>query len=264
MKTIVRKSVWISVTAIILAVFSSCNKENTMSDNRQYASILKVASDGTTEVIEPNLHAVLVETPAISNTELEMLLKMKDEEKLARDVYSTLYEKWGSVIFSNIAGAEEKHLNAVITLLKYYDASDTLISERGLFASEEITALYSELITNGSVSLEEALKVGALIEELDIDDLMECLENTSNQNIIIVFENLLKGSRNHLRAFSRQLTNLGITYVPQYIDQATFDNIVNSPMEMGQQYKMQQKGKGNGNGNGNANRNGQGNRFGKQ
>src|SRR4030042_403984 len=256
MKTMVKNSVWISVAIAILAVFSSCNKENTMSDNQQYASILQVASDGTTGVIEPNLQAVLVETPVLTDTELEMLLKMKDEEKLARDVYYVLYEKWGSQIFSNISGAEERHLNAVVILLKYYGASDTLISDRGIFASTEVTELYSELIAEGSVSIEEALKVGALIEEMDIKDLTECLENTSNQNIIIVFENLLKGSRNHLRAFNRQLVNLGITYISQYIDQATFDQIVNSPMEQGKQYKMQGKGKGNGNCKGN--KNGQG------
>jgi hypothetical protein len=259
MKTIVKNFVWISVAAI-LAVFSSCSKENMASDSQQYASILQVASDGSTAVIEPNLQAVMVETSALTETELEMLLKMKEEEKLARDVYYTLYEKWGSQIFSNISGAEEKHLDAVVLLLKTYGASDTLISDRGIFASAEVTALYNELISKGSVSLEEALKVSVLIEEMDIKDLAECLENTSNQNIIIVFENLLKGSRNHLRAFNRQLNSLGISYAPVYIDQATYDQIVNSPMEQGKQYKMQGKGnKGNGNCNGSA----QGKRYGK-
>ena len=261
MKTISKNFVWIGL-AVILAILSSCSKDNMTSDSQKYAGILKVAADGATEVVVSNLQAVLVKTPSLSDVEMEILLKMKDEEKLARDVYYTMYENWDSQIFSNIAGAEEKHLNAVILLLKYYGASDTLISNRGAFASEEITAFYNELIAQGNVSLEEALKVGALIEEMDINDLTKCLENTSNQNIILVFENLLKGSRNHLRAFNMQLVNLGVTYVPQYIDQATYDQIVNSAMELGKQYKMQGQNKGNGKGSGNGAKNGQGNKYG--
>jgi hypothetical protein len=107
--------------------------------------------------------------------------------------------------------------------------------------------LYNELVANASVSVEEAFKTGALIEEMDIKDLDDALVTTTNENVILVFENLLKGSRNHLRAFNRQLTTLGIVYTPVYVSQADYDLIVNSAMEKGNQYRM----------------NGQGNRMGK-
>jgi hypothetical protein len=94
-----------------------------------------------------------------------------------------------------------------------------------------------------------------LIEEMDIKDLDEVLAATTNENVTLVFENLLKGSRNHLRAFNLQLTNLGIVYTPTYISQTDYDLIVNSPMEKGKQYRM--NGQGNGNGKG---QKGQGNR----
>jgi hypothetical protein len=61
---------------------------------------------------------------------------------------------------------------------------------------------------------------------------------------LLVFENLLKGSRNHLRAFNRQLTTLGIVYIPVNISQTDYDLIVNSAMEKGKQYRMNGQGKG--------------------
>jgi hypothetical protein len=83
----------------------------------------------------------------------------------------------------------------------------------------------------------EAFKTGALIEDLDIKDLMEFLGEVTNENIIMVFENLTRGSRNHLRAFNRQLVRSGITYTPEYISQEEFDNIIASPQETGNVYQ---------------------------
>jgi hypothetical protein len=217
------------------------------SGNASYASILDVAGDGTTSVIQTNMQSAFVVTPALTDTELASILKMKEEEKLAGDVYTLLYQKWGSQIFSRISAAEDNHLNAILTLLKNYGSSDTLVGEVGTFESSEAQSLYNDMVTKASTSLEEAYKTGALIEEMDINDLTMLLSNTTNENVTLVFENLLKGSRNHLRAFYRQLTNLGVTYTPVYINQAEYDQIVNAAMENGNQYKMQGKGNGSGN-----------------
>jgi hypothetical protein len=234
----------VKCSAISMAIFTlflglgACEKENLGNEDVEYASILKVADDGATSVIEANLLAVLLESPSITNDELDVLLEMKEEEKLARDVYTVLYQKWGSRIFYNISQAEEKHMNAVILLLKYYGSADTLVEDAGIFTSAEFQTLYNDLVAAGSASVEDAFKTGALIEEMDIKDLTETLEFVTNENIIIVFENLLKGSRNHLRAFIRQLTSLGISYIPVYITADEFEQIINSPMEKGNQYRM--------------------------
>ena len=141
------------ISAIIVAIFilflglGACEKEETNNEKTEYASILKVADDGTTSVIEANLQAVLLETPSISDDELAVLLKMKEEEKLARDVYTVLYQKWGSRIFNNISLAEEKHMNAVILLLKYYGSADTLVEEAGIFTRPEFQTLYNDLVS---------------------------------------------------------------------------------------------------------------------
>jgi len=270
MKTTMKSLMAGGLIATAMMLFISCENEQMDADNAMYASIIDVAGDGVTTINEGNLKSTLVETPALNSSELTILIHMKEEEKLARDVYSVLCEKWGSQIFSRISVAEDRHMNAVITLLKYYDATDTLVGEPGVFSSTEIQALYNELVVKGSVSVKEAMMTGALIEEMDIKDLTDALDVVTNENIIRVFENLLKGSRNHLRAFNKQLTNLGLVYAPVYISQEEYDTIVNNPMERGDQYRIQNRanrfrngnGYGRGNNQGNGNCSGDGNNEG--
>jgi hypothetical protein len=239
-----------------IAVASSCQKDAMSSENPQYASILSVSGDGTTSVIEANLKSALIETSDLTDSELASLLKMKEEEKLARDVYAVLAKKWGSQVFTNISAAENNHLNAIVLLLTSYGSTETSIGEAGVFADAAVQTLYNDLVTKASVSVTEAYKTGALIEEMDIKDLNEALSTTTNENVVLVFENLLKGSRNHLRAFNRQLTTLGIVYTPIYISQTDYTQIVSSSMEKGKQYRMNQ---GNGMGKGKGGK-GQGNK----
>jgi len=125
---------------------------------------------------------------------------------LARDVYLMLYEQWGIRIFQNIAKAEETHMSAVADLLERYGlpdpAEDTAV---GVFTNPELQALYDQLMEDGSQSLADALRVGALVEEVDIVDLEDYIEQTDNEDLLLVYQNLLKGSYNHLRAFTSTL-----------------------------------------------------------
>ena len=272
MKTMMKSLVMVGVITTAFLGLIGCEKDPMSSENEQYVSILNVADDGTTSVIEANLKSVLIEAPELTDSELDILLGMKEEEKLAHDVYIALYEKWGSLIFSNISSAEERHMNAVIRLLEYYGSDETSVGEAGIFTIDKFQILYDELVAAGSVSIAEAYKTGLLIEEMDIKDLTEALEIVSNDNIVLVFENLLKASRNHLRAFNRELTKLEITYVPVYISQDEFDQILDSPMETGNRYRVNwsegqniqnRNGYHNGDGNGNCNGTGEGNSYGE-
>jgi hypothetical protein len=248
MKTSMKSLVISSIVVASLFVTSSCQKDDMNVENEQYASILAVSGDGTTSVIEANLKSALVETSDLTDSEMASLLKMKEEEKLARDVYTVLYQKWGSKIFSNISAAENNHLNAVVLLLTTYGVADVSTGEAGVFEDIAVQTLYNDLVAKATVSIEEAYKTGALIEEMDIKDLIESLSTTTNGNVILLFDNLLKGSRNHLRAFNRQLTTLGIVYTPIYISQTDYDLIINSSMEKGNQYRMNGQGYGQGKG----------------
>lgn len=162
------------------------------------------------------------------------LLLMREEEKLAHDVYVTLYEKWGTPIFDNISGSEQRHTDAVLDLLEVRGLSDPSAGlGRGEFSNPDFVTLYKQLVKKGSQSLMDALLVGATIEDLDLYDLDQWMLKIKDEDILSVYKNLAKGSRNHLRAFYGQITSREGDYKAQYISQQKMDEIVNSPKETG-------------------------------
>ncbi len=171
----------------------------------------------------------------LSDEEAEGLTYMREEEKLARDVYLTLYDTWGEAVFSNIARSEQQHTDAVKYLLDLYDVPDPVVDDSvGLFTNPDLQALYEQLVEQGQQSLEAALQVGATIEEIDILDLEAWMEKTDNANILTVFQNLERGSDNHLRAFVGQLEAIsGETYEPQYLSQEQYDEIIGGTIGYG-------------------------------
>ncbi len=133
------------------------------------------------------------------------LLFMYEEEKLARDVYITLGKKWGARVFLNIQRSEQRHMDAIKSLLDKYSIDAPISNSNiGSFKNEELQALYNELIAKGNLSLKDALEVGVTIEETDIADLEEKIDNTPS-DIARVYNRLLRGSYNHLRAFKSQI-----------------------------------------------------------
>lgn len=179
------------------------------------------------------LSAYALQTPSAS--EAGSLSFMREEEALAHAVYATSATRWPSLpIFSNIASSETTHTTAVKALLDRYQLADPLAGlPTGTFKTPAFQTLYANLVAASSPSLVDALKVGVQVEELDIRDLEVQKADIDNADILMVYDKLLRGSRNHLRAFMKVLVQQGGTYVPQYISQATFDAIVNSAVETG-------------------------------
>ncbi|MBW2982153.1 DUF2202 domain-containing protein [Candidatus Woesearchaeota archaeon] len=174
------------------------------------------------------------ESSDLSEAEIEGLKLMREEEKLARDVYLELYDEWNLPIFNNIASSEQTHTNVVKALLEAYGIEDPVVSdERGVFTNSELGVLYNSLIEKGKNSLIDALIIGATIEDLDIKDLDDLLEMTDNEDITLVYENLRKGSRNHIRSFNRQIVNNGGTYEAQYISAEELELILSGEQETG-------------------------------
>ena len=197
-----------------------------------------------------SVHPAISALPAedLSAEEEKDLVYMREEEKLARDVYTTLHEKWGTPIFANIAQSEQTHTEAIRDLIEKYDLEDPVVDDTvGVFTNDTLDELYDSLVEQGSESLVEALRVGALIEDLDINDLDEALVRTDNEDIALVYENLHRGSRNHLRAFTRQLEREGEEYVPEYISEEDYESIVGSDRERGAGMGDGQKMNGGGN-----------------
>ena len=133
------------------------------------------------------------------------LLYLIEEEKLAHDVYVTLGETWGANIFSNISASETTHQSLLVPLLDARGLADPRSAEVGVFTNPELQALYTELVARASVSQAEAIQVGILIEEKDIEDLTVSIAAENQADVVSVYEKLLSGSENHLSSFQRQV-----------------------------------------------------------
>lgn len=184
-----------------------------------------------------------MEVGEITPEEIEGLVFMREEEKLARDVYTTMFDKWEIKIFEKISRSEEKHTNAIKILLERYTIDDPVqTNDVGIFTNVKLQELYNTLVERGNTSLIEALYVGAAIEEIDIMDLeKQVTEIVKSEDILFVYNNLLRGSKNHLRAFVRNLNSQGVTYTQQYMDFESYQEIINSDMQNGKKGKGKKK-----------------------
>ncbi|MGZ5135529.1 MAG: DUF2202 domain-containing protein [Flavitalea sp.] len=231
MKKLLIKSGFFILLPVLIFIVTSCSKADTPpavtpSNNSNNNSNNNVA----------NLRAQIINLPKepLNSAELSSLSFMREEEKLARDVYITLYNKWGVNIFSNISNSEQTHMDAMLMLINKYNLTDPVGSNAvGVFNNVTLQNLYSQLMVKGNTSVLEAYKVGATIEDLDIFDLKNALIHIDNQDIRLVYDMLSKGSRNHMRAFYKNILIVGGTYTPQFLTQVEFDAIINSAMENG-------------------------------
>jgi hypothetical protein len=219
-----------AVLAVLTAGLGACGGGDDLGP------VMGVDANGTSTFNAGNLATQLATYPlsALSTAEADSLAFMREEEQLAHDVYAVSATLWSPPVFANISASEATHSAAVKALLDRYQLADPLAGlANGTFKTPAFQSLYSSLVAASRVSLIEALKVGAQIEELDMRDITVQKAAIDNADMLMVYDNLLRGSRNHLRAFLKVLTQQGGTYVPQYISQAEFDAIVNSPVETG-------------------------------
>ncbi len=166
------------------------------------------------------------------------LLLLREEEKLARDVYLEMQKLWGLSIFENIAASEQKHMDAVLGLLDASSIADPIRDNgRGVFTDPALQNLYDDLVGRGATSPEEGLMVGAVIEDLDIRDLRLASGLSSDPQIGRVLGNLERASLNHLRAFSRQLDKRGVPYTPSHMDAAEYEAVIAAGNERGRGHR---------------------------
>lgn len=247
------KKLFLKVLVMIVAVTATftlvqCNKAedvNAATNNSTYTFVSPAEKailaeegglDGIGDIIEciyTCINGMPVED--LSESEIAALNYVREEEYLAHDVYVAMYDLYGIPVFNNISNSEYIHSTAIQALLEKYGLPDPGAGHvQGVFQDPGIQALYDALTEQGSASFQDALVVGATIEDVDIQDLMEHLENdVDNEDITYALEQLHRGSRNHMRAFTAHLTFQGLTYTPQYISQEVYDQIVNSAWEVG-------------------------------
>lgn len=225
MKNFITRIAFLTVFSLVALLSISCTKDDSISNADYYGQF----NNGSI-----NTQIALLPKTTLSDVELNGLVHMREEEKLARDVYTAMYNKYGVKIFSNIYASEQTHMDALLQLLNKYEIADPVgTNALGVFKNEALQSLYNSLITQGNLSILDAYKVGTTIEDLDLYDLKVEITKVDNADILLVYQMLSKGSRNHMRAFYSNIRNLNGTYAPQFITQAEFDAIINSSMERG-------------------------------
>lgn len=168
----------------------------------------------------------------LSAAEAERLVFLREEEKLARDVYRA--QAALGQPFVNIATSEQRHMDSVLVLLDAYGIDDPAAGQaEGAFTNAALQALHDDLVTQAAASPAAALAVGAEIEEIDLGDLEDAEAASAHADVIATYDQLARGSRNHLRAFYGALSAAGVAYAPRHLDEATFTAIVSSPREQG-------------------------------
>ena len=104
--------------------------------------------DSTSEVNQVSTCCLeTVNDSSFTVEEIESLYFMAEEEKLARDVYLELFDRWGSKSFYNISQSEQQHINAVTNLLERSGQSlPSTLNSLGEFENQELQNLFNELM----------------------------------------------------------------------------------------------------------------------
>jgi hypothetical protein len=202
----------IAFVILILALPSllACNEDNVNEDN--------TVSDNS------------IVSQTLTDSDKEALLFMLEEEKLARDTYIYLNDLWSVNQFANIKNSEQTHMDAVENLLIQNNIAYSILPV-GEFADQNLQNFYNQFVADGAISLSIALQIGATIEDLDIVDLEDYMDATTNAGLISVFEGLQCGSRNHLRSFISAIENNGDIYSPQFLSEDAYNAILNASHE---------------------------------
>lgn len=244
----------------ILGSASAGSNAGSQNQNGSPQTGSEASADGL-QSAAPLQQQAIVPVGELSEAEIAALNFMREEEKLAQDVYQYLFETWGQNSFQSISQSETAHTNSVLSVLNAYGLGDPSAGlAAGVYNDPDLQALYGALVERGITSLAEALKVSAEIEEIDILDLQIRLAETQNASIQQVYNNLLQGSYNHLRAFTRNLqAQTGEVYQPLHLSAEEYQSILSGSNNGGYgQGGQGQGGQGHGKGQGGQGQGGQG------
>lgn len=181
------------VPVIILALFlSSCSDQLTDSIN---------------DPVDESTKDILLTPGELSAEEIAGLIFMRQEEKVAHDVYYVLGLTHNLSIFTNLVSSEQSHMDAVKKMILKYQLEDPAADETvGVFSDSLFQQMYDDFVAQGLLSPSQAMLVGQTIEQKDIDDLNYFLLSVDNMDIIKMYNKLLSASQRHLAGFTVHIT----------------------------------------------------------
>lgn len=196
----IHASIFLLIATLSLFVFVQCSNVMQPEEN-----VLAVSTDASVQKYGADCRML----GNLTDVEKADLLYLREEEKLARDLYNVFAQTWGTAVFSKIALSEQRHMDALKRMIDKHNmtAIDPVLlqPEPGLFVDENLQALYNEWKAKGELSATDALEVGVLVEEAVIVELGLFLDRVDNQDIVNVYNNLLDGSNKHLVSFQALL-----------------------------------------------------------
>ena len=165
---------------------------------------------------------------------IDSLAYMGNEERLAYDIYTVLYnyhKEEGIEIrqLANIPKSEQRHVEIVQEIIQKYDINTSSLTDvvdpvadknvafkdmpMGQYDIPAIQELYDMLYEKGVASPQASMEVGCMVEVVDIDDLDKFILEAEASNAIDIvagFNILRDGSYKHYWAFDKGLKNMGI------------------------------------------------------
>ena len=194
----------------------SQNSDISLKHNVAYGEgIMTLASGQTMKATDATL----------SSREKEGMLFIWEEEKAARDLYTSLYEKDNLTIFRDLARSEQSHMDQSRAIIDKYGFTIPGKDEPGAFQNQTLQKIHDRLLAEGLQSDQDALKAAATFEEISIIDLEREISATKTEDIKVVYQGLLTGSRKHLRSYVSELQGRGMQYAPEYLSQREFEEI---------------------------------------
>ena len=192
-----KKAYIIPSSLVIVAAVITVSTASAFAIGGRYGQTNKTAQAGSAsnQTIQTNA--------PISAQDQQSLLFMIEEEKLAHDLYTAFYEKWGLAVFKNISNSETSHQKTIANVLVKYGISDPRSNEQGVFTNQDLQSLYNRLLAQGLTTSKDAINIGIAIEKKDIADLQAAIEGSANSTLGTAYNRLKRGSENHLRAFSK-------------------------------------------------------------
>ncbi len=173
--------------------------------------------------------SLTVSLAQITPAEAGYLQFLREEEKVAHNVYEVLYAIWNEPSFLEIMSEEAEHMEVLKHLLKQKDIPDPLEgieTDNGIFTRPALKKMFEDLTAQGARSVTEAYKVAAIFEETDIRDLTNRFNATQDPDVREVYDELIHASEHHLRTCVQNLKRLGYAYPPTVLPREDYERII--------------------------------------
>ncbi|MDD3302851.1 MAG: DUF2202 domain-containing protein [Candidatus Gracilibacteria bacterium] len=174
------------------------------SYNMGNGGCMGMGSGKTMRMQSPEDSIANIEKSDLSEQEKQDIMYQYSEEMMARDLYNYFYGLYNINTFKTISESEQQHMDSVKVIIDRYNL-DTPTNYG------ELTSLYNTLKTEGDKGLKEALESGLKIEIQDIEDIVDTIKTTDNDDVKVILVNIGGASYNHLRGFSNALKNNSLT-----------------------------------------------------